>query len=158
MHEARPSADMTSYTFATTIVSQCVLCISLVTACIPCLKPFLDAFHSGMLNVSMKSHNGESSNNSAGNTYALVSLSRGAKESANRSRYIEDEIEVLGISAAAFAVTAPVKPFNESQSTRGIHRTDHWSISYETGERKSTESVTDVSVSDVSGSRTGHPL
>lgn len=156
MHEAHPSADMPSYTFATTIVSQCVLCTSLVTACIPCLKPFLDAFHSGMLNVSMKFHNGESSNKSAGNTYALVNLSRGAKESANRSRYMEDEAEVLGTSAAAFAVTAPVKPFNESQPTRGIHRTDHWSISYETGERKSTESVVDVLGSEMSGSRTGH--
>ena len=158
MHEAHPSADMTSYTFATTIASQCVLCISLVTACIPCLKPFLDAFHSGMLNVSMKFHNGENSNNSAVNTYPLVSLSRGPKESVNRSRYMEDEVEVLGTSAAAFAVTAPVKPFNESQTTKGIHRTDHWSISYETGERKSTESVVDMSGSEVSGRRTGHPL
>ena len=106
----------------------------------------------------MKFHNGESSSNSAGNTYALVSLSRGAKESANRSRYMDDEVEVLGTSAAAFAVTGPVKPFNKPQSTREIRRTGPWSISYETGERKSTESVADESGSEVSGSRTGHPL
>jgi hypothetical protein len=157
MHQAKSSADIGSFTFQTTIASQCVLCISLVAACIPCLKPFLDAFNSGMLDASLKFH-GESSNNSAGNTYALVSIGRGKKESANRSRYMEDEVEVLGTSAAAFAVTAPVKPFSEPRSTQGIHRTDHWSVSYETGERKYTESIVDGPGSEVDGRSTGHSL
>lgn len=110
-----------------------------------------------MLDASLKFH-GESSNNSAGNTYALVSIGRGKKESANRSRYMEDEVEVLGTSAAAFAVTAPVKPFSEPRSTKGIHRTDHWSVSYETGERKYTESIVDGPGSEVDGRSTGHSL
>lgn len=111
-----------------------------------------------MLNVSRKFHSGGSSSNSAGNTYALVSIGRGAKESANRSRYMEDEVEVLGTSAAAFAVTAPVEPFKEPHSTKDIHRIDHWSVHYESRDRKSSESVIDEIVSEVSGNRTGHCL
>lgn len=110
-----------------------------------------------MLDASLR-FRGESSNNSAGNTYALVSIGRGRKESASRCRYIEDEVEVLGTSAAAFAVTGPVEPFNEPRSTKNIHRADHWSVRYETGERESTESVVDVTGSEVSGHSTGHSV
>jgi hypothetical protein len=38
----------------TGITTQCVISISIMTACIPCLKPFLDGFDSGMLNISLQ--------------------------------------------------------------------------------------------------------
>ncbi|KAJ5714611.1 uncharacterized protein N7483_011792 [Penicillium malachiteum] len=103
-----------------------------MTACIPCLKPFLDAFDSGMLNVSLHKRvgGGYSSSSGAGNgdSYALASLSQGPKESSNRSRYADDDIEGLRTSAAAFAVTAPGRLLdldgNASGSTMAIQRTD----------------------------------
>ncbi|KAJ5929894.1 hypothetical protein N7454_006844 [Penicillium verhagenii] len=53
MHKASSSTTMTLYSFETIVTTQLVLCISVLTACIPCLKPFLDAFDSGMLNVAL---------------------------------------------------------------------------------------------------------
>ncbi|GKZ82015.1 hypothetical protein AnigIFM56816_006545 [Aspergillus niger] len=124
-----PSTDMNDAAFATTITTECVLCVSIMTACIPCLKPFLDAFDSGMLNVSLhKRIGGGSNSNSYGNTYALTSMTKGVKESATRSRYLEDEIEGLGTSAAAFAVTSPGQPLCRRDSTLVIQRTDQWSV------------------------------
>ncbi|KAI2826191.1 hypothetical protein CBS76997_7638 [Aspergillus niger] len=124
-----PSTDMNDAAFATTITTECVLCVSIMTACIPCLKPFLDAFDSGMLNVSLhKRIGGGSNSNSYGNTYALTSMTKGVKESATRSRYLEDEIEGLGTSAAAFAVTSPGQPLGRRDSTLVIQRTDQWSV------------------------------
>ncbi|KAL3247357.1 hypothetical protein ABHI18_012429 [Aspergillus niger] len=124
-----PSTDMNDAAFATTITTECVLCVSIMTACIPCLKPFLDAFDSGMLNVSLhKRIGGGSNSNSYGNTYALTSMTKGVKESATRSRYLEDEIEGLGASAAAFAVTSPGQPLGRRDSTLVIQRTDQWSV------------------------------
>ncbi|KAI2863616.1 hypothetical protein CBS147320_6453 [Aspergillus niger] len=124
-----PSTDMNDAAFATTITTECVLCVSIMTACIPCLKPFLDAFDSGMLNVSLhKRIGGGSNSNSYGNTYALTSMTKGVKESATRSRYLEDENEGLGASAAAFAVTSPGQPLGRRDSTLVIQRTDQWSV------------------------------
>ncbi|OJJ72187.1 hypothetical protein ASPBRDRAFT_196296 [Aspergillus brasiliensis CBS 101740] len=124
-----PSTDMNDATFATIITTECVLCVSVMTACIPCLKPFLDAFDSGMLSVSLNKRIGGGSNsNSYGNTYALTTMTKGVKESVTRSRYLEDEVENLGTSAAAFAVTSPGQPLGRRDSTLVIQRTDQWSV------------------------------
>lgn len=124
------STDMTYSAFETRITTQCVLCVSLVTACIPCLKPFLDAFDSGMLGVGLRKRTGASQSDSYGNSYALASMSRAAKEATTRSRYLGDEIEELGTSAAAFAVTSPAQPqqLDEISPSIGIQRTDQWSV------------------------------
>lgn len=125
---------MTTHAFQTTIITQCVICVSLMTACIPCLKPFLDAFDTGMLNVSLHRRIGGGSNsNSYGNSYALAGMSRSKRESVIAPQDVEDEIEMLGSSAAAFAVT----PYGESsvgrspRSTMVIQRTDQWSVKRE---------------------------
>ncbi|GKZ22825.1 hypothetical protein AbraIFM66951_004949 [Aspergillus brasiliensis] len=124
-----PSTDMNDATFATIITTECVLCVSVMTACIPCLKPFLDAFDSGMLSVSLSKRIGGGSNsNLYGNTYALTTMTKGVKESVTRSRYLEDEVEGLGTSAAAFAVTSPGQPLGRRDSTLVIQRTDQWSV------------------------------
>ncbi|KAJ6021940.1 hypothetical protein N7540_007444 [Penicillium herquei] len=128
MHKRPSSVDMTLYSFETTVTTQCVLCISLLTACIPCLKPFLDAFDSGMLNVALNKGTGGSHSNSYSNSYALASMARVARDSATRFQYVEDEVEGLGTSAAAFAVTTPGKPFQAVSSAIAIQRTDQWSV------------------------------
>jgi hypothetical protein len=149
MKSATPSVDIGLYSFEVTILTQCNLCVSLMTACIPCLKPFLDAFDSGMLKVSMLKHATGSNSNSYGNSYALGSMGRGVKESATRSRYMEDEQE-LGTAAAAFAVTTPGKPLGGNNPLR-IHRTDEWTVQSENGKTPSVEE--NVESSDGSGSR-----
>ncbi|OKL55492.1 hypothetical protein UA08_09185 [Talaromyces atroroseus] len=124
--------DMNTNAFATSITTQLNLCVSLMTACIPCLKPFLDAFDSGMLNVSLRERIGgaysKSYGASHGNSYALSSMTRGVKESNIRSHDVEDENEGLGTSASAFAVTSPVRLANGTDPTMAIQRTDQWSI------------------------------
>lgn len=143
---------MNDAAFATTITTECVLCVSIMTACIPCLKPFLDAFDSGMLNVSLhKRIGGGSNSNSYGNAYAMTSMSKGVKESATRSRYMEDEIEGLGTSAAAFAVTSPGQPLGRRDSTLVIQRTDQWSVrcEYVDPRNGSVEDVTERSENSV---------
>ncbi|BCS03210.1 uncharacterized protein AKAW2_70088A [Aspergillus luchuensis] len=149
-----PSTDMNDAAFATTITTECVLCVSIMTACIPCLKPFLDAFDSGMLNVSLhKRIGGGSNSNSYGNAYAMTSMSKGVRESATRSRYMEDEIEGLGTSAAAFAVTSPGQPLGRRDSTLVIQRTDQWSVrcEYVDPRNESVEDVTERSENSVAG-------
>lgn len=130
MRNAPNSADMTQSAFETRITAQCALCVTLITACIPCLKPFLDAFDSGMLGVGLRKRNGGSRSDSYNNSYALASMSRGARKATTRSRYLEDEVEGLGSSAAAFAFTSPVKPqqLEEIRPSMGIQRTDQWSV------------------------------
>ena len=158
MRHAPPSPDVTNAAFATIITTECVLCVSLMTACIPCLKPFLDAFDSGMLNISLhKRIGGASNSNSYGNTYALTSMSKGVKESATRSRFMEDEIEGLGSSAAAFAVTAPGEPLNNRNSKMAIQRTDQWSVRCEYVDPKAG-SIDETEGSEVSVGRADHSL
>ncbi|KAJ5638625.1 hypothetical protein N7528_001015 [Penicillium herquei] len=153
-------ADMNTSSFATVITTQTNLCVSLMTACIPCLKPFLDAFDSGMLNVSLhkRASGGYSSSSGAGNgnSYALASLSRGTKESSNRSRYADDDIEGLGTSAAAFAVTTPSAgrlldlDGDANGSTMAIQRTDQWSVRCEYVDQKDSRPIgDDAEISEV---------
>ncbi|KAJ5625826.1 hypothetical protein N7510_002135 [Penicillium lagena] len=151
MKRASSSADIGLYSFEATILTQLNLCVSLMTACIPCLKPFLDAFDSGMLKVSMLKRATGNNSNSYGNSYALGSMGRGVKESVTRSRYLEDE-QVLGTAAAAFAVTAPGRPL-ENNSLR-IHRTDEWTVQSENGKTPSVDE--NEASSNGSGSRYGH--
>jgi hypothetical protein len=50
MHDSNTTFDAINYN----IVTQCVLSVSITTACVPCLKPFLDGFESGFMLVSFK--------------------------------------------------------------------------------------------------------
>lgn len=68
MRNAPNSADMTQSAFEARITTQCALCVTLITACIPCLKPFLDAFDSGMLGIGLRKRNGGSHSDSYNNS------------------------------------------------------------------------------------------
>ena len=50
VHSPDTTFDAVNYN----IVTQCVLSICITTACIPCLKPFLDGFDSGFMGISFK--------------------------------------------------------------------------------------------------------
>ncbi|KGO36735.1 hypothetical protein PEX1_003950 [Penicillium expansum] len=160
MRNAPNSTDMTQSAFETRITTQCALCVTLITACIPCLKPFLDAFDSGMLGIGLRKRTIGSHSDSYGNSYALTSMSRGAKEATRRSRYLEDEVEGLGTSAAAFAVTDPVKPqkLEEISHSMGIQRTDQWSVRREYIDTKPGSFGEGLEESETSGSRVEHSL
>ncbi|KAJ6144072.1 hypothetical protein N7471_003525 [Penicillium samsonianum] len=160
MRNAPNSTDMTQSAFETRITTQCALCVTLITACIPCLKPFLDAFDSGMLGVGLRKRTGRSRSDSYSNSYALASMSRGAKETTTRSRYLEDEVEELGTSAAAFAITSPVKPhqLEEISPSMGIQRTDQWSVRYEYVDTKPRSFGEGLEESETSGSQVEHSL
>lgn len=157
MRRAGSLADMNTAAFATSITTQLTLCLSVMTACIPCLKPFLDAFDSGMLNVSLHERiDGSYSNSySNSNAYALMSITRGTKESRIRSQYVEDEVEGLGTSASAFAVSPPVRP--AVGSAMSIQRTDQWSVRHEYVDHKEAESLGgETEGSEDRGSRRGN--
>lgn len=61
------------------ILTQVVLSISILTACIPCLKPFLDSFDSGMMGVSFKDRipGGGSHSQSGNRDYKMRDLAYG---------------------------------------------------------------------------------
>ena len=50
MRDSNATFDAINYN----IVTQCVLSVSITTACVPCLKPFLDGFESGFMLISFK--------------------------------------------------------------------------------------------------------
>jgi hypothetical protein len=50
MRDSNATFDAVNYN----IVTQCVLSVSITTACVPCLKPFLDGFESGFMLISFK--------------------------------------------------------------------------------------------------------
>lgn len=136
LHTAYSSSDFTFFSVNSAITTQCVLCLSVLTACIPCLKPFLDGFDSGMLGVGLHRR---TLNGSNGNTYALGDLSN-TKLSVMRSRTGDEEIKGMGYSAAVVAAEK-----ERSISRRGdsgsvsstksdqmiIKRTDQWHVQYE---------------------------
>ncbi|CAI7668089.1 unnamed protein product [Penicillium palitans] len=160
MHNAPNSTDMTQSAFETRITTQCVLCVTLITACIPCLKPFLDAFDSGMLGVGLRKRTGGSRSDSYNNSYALASMSRGAREATTRFLYLEDEAKGLGTSAAAFAFTSPVKPqqLQDIGPSMGIQRTDQWSVRCEYVDTKPRSLGEGLEESETSGSGVEHSL
>jgi hypothetical protein len=78
------SVDPTFDSIAYSISTQCQATFSVIAACIPTLKPFMDRAESGMLNVSLKSR-------SAGGTYGYQSsyvmhpISKGSGKFSNTS-------------------------------------------------------------------------
>jgi hypothetical protein len=113
-----------------------------------------------MLGVGLRKRTGGSRSDSYSNSYALGSMNRGAKETIRRSRYVEDEVEGLGTSAAAFAFTSPVKPqqLEEISPSMGIQRMDQWSVRCEYVDTKPGSFGEGLEESETSGSRVEHSL
>jgi hypothetical protein len=70
-HSSDATFDAVNYN----ILTQCVLSICITTACIPCLKPFLDGFDSGFMGISFKDRMpGGSNSHSHNRDYKLSDL------------------------------------------------------------------------------------
>lgn len=129
---AYDSSDLTSSFTYETIITQTVLSLSITSACIPCLKPFLDGFDTGMLDIAIRPTAGADSHS---DSYAMTRMSK-TTQSALQSRNDGDEYEQLGHSAAAFAVSSPgaareIRPSAKVIHGMAIERTDQWDIRYE---------------------------
>ena len=127
------SSDMIFDSIASGIASQCLLGITILTACIPSLKPFLDGFESGMLGVNFKPQGGTFN----GNNYEMH-VSNSSNRSASRSRNIDVKDNTGAYLAAISSQRSRSSP-GETGSVDSrksdamiIKRTDHWDIRYET--------------------------
>lgn len=108
-----------------------------------------------MLNVALHKRIGGGSNSNAyGNSYALPGISRGKRETVITSQYVEDEIEMLGSSAAAFAITSPEDLPVDRSPTMAIQRTDQWSVRHEYVDAK----VLEDTGSETSANRVGQAI
>ena len=135
----RPDSSSSDVTFSvvnSSIATQCVMSLSVITACIPCLKPFLDSFDSGMLGISFSFRSPHITN---GNNYRMRTFGN-VKDSSLHSPSQENNFQTLGYSAAAVAT------HTERRQSRGqrsgsisstksdamiIRRTDQWKVQYE---------------------------
>ena len=57
IHQDYVSSDCTFSASYSSIATQFVMNLSIISACIPSLKPFLDSFDTGMLNISLYPRN-----------------------------------------------------------------------------------------------------
>ena len=132
------SDDMFFNSIASGIATQCLLCVTIITACIPSVKPFLDGFESGMLAVSLKRPEGKSNLNS----YEMNN-SNSAYKSALRLRNMDGD-------GAGYLAAISGQRSRASQGKTGsldsgksdamiIKRTDQWDIRYENAHSPSLE-------------------
>ena len=136
LHTAYSSSDFIFFSVNSAITTQCVLSLSVFTACIPCLKPFLDGFDSGMLGVGL--HRRTPAGSKA-NTYELGNF-RNTKDSVMHSRIGSGEVKGMGYSAAIVAGDSEGSRSRREDSgsvssTKSdqmiIKRTDQWHVQYE---------------------------
>jgi hypothetical protein len=78
------SVDPTFDSVAYSISTQCQATFSVIAACIPTLKPFMDRAESGMLNVSLKSRPAGGTYGYQ-NSYIMQPLSKGSGKLSNTS-------------------------------------------------------------------------
>jgi hypothetical protein len=71
-----PARNFTFETVSAEVMNQIVMSFSITTACIPCLKPFLDAFDSGQMAVLID-HGRTTGSHSGSRSYPLRDLSLG---------------------------------------------------------------------------------
>ncbi len=154
IHPATGSAtDATWIAVSYNIATEVVLCISIMTACIPCLKPFLDGFDSGMMGVSFKDRMpGSSATGSRG--YKMRDLAYANTKSNNASMMRsqnnekdmiieEDPRHKLGVSVEVVADGADRSPGHNHRGDNGsvasssksdqmiIKKNIQWTVQYE---------------------------
>ena len=149
---ALESSDRTFYSVADSICTQCQICFSIVTACIPVTKPFLDGFASGMLGNSLRH---KIPRNAQATKYYMNTLPGGRHGHRPQSNdAIEDESQGaglnLGSSAAAVGAESDIakadltRRFSISSMRSDqmiINRTDQWSVRYEDHSELSNETL-----------------
>lgn len=125
-------ADATFAMFLPTMLTQVVQCLSIVTACVPYLKPFLDSFQSGaMLAVDASSQNTGAKSRSGSGKFAAAAAS--AQNSSSKQGGRGGDIELTSIPRAAQAqaskpaTTATVTANQGDVSAEGWDRRSHTS-------------------------------
>jgi len=142
LHTAYQSSDYNFASVDSVIITQCVMSLSVISACVPCLKPFLDGFDSGMMGVSLRRRkDGRSGGNSYGNTYEMGNFS-----TAERSRNRDHDRDDPRGKGMGHNTTIMAEDNEQPQSLRRegsgsmssmqsdemiIKRTDQWQVQYE---------------------------
>ncbi|KAL9023803.1 MAG: hypothetical protein Q9196_006963 [Gyalolechia fulgens] len=84
VNRTRDSADETFDTWPTLLCAETVQSLSIITACIPCMKPFLESLESGMLRSDDLRRRGMGGSNSYG-SHHLSDLSKSSGKSMSKS-------------------------------------------------------------------------
>jgi hypothetical protein len=82
--------------------TQIVQCIAIITACVPCLKPFLESLESGFMDLSLTHHTGATYGNasSGSNGHRGVTASKSAISSKNKSNVESFAMDSFGSNNA----------------------------------------------------------
>ena len=117
--------------------------MAITTACIPLLKPFLDGFESGALNVALKR-----SSNPNGNSYEM-SNSNNSNKAALRLRPGDGEgragyLTAISGKGARYTQDETGSMDSAQSDAMIIKRTDRWDIKYESAKASSSELRKDV--------------
>ena len=118
------------------IITQCLLGISIISACLPALKIVSDAFDFGMVAMPVK----PVSTTYGLNSYEMKASANGEKRSAVRSLYVngKDKLKET-VYEAAITSHRSGSVDSERSDKMIIKRTDQWDISYENCHSQSTE-------------------
>lgn len=130
------SSDFVFDTTASSIATQILISIAITTACIPSLKPFLDSFESGALNIYM----GRSGHDLTTKSYEMSNM----KNSSMRSKTGEvvDDVNFrrdgTGHRVAISGQGSSRRRDHDSDSLQSensvamiIKRTDQWTVHYD---------------------------
>lgn len=121
-------ADATFDMFLPTILTQVVQCLSIVTACVPYLKPFLDSFQSGaMLAVDASSQNTGAKSRSGSGKFAAAASAQNSSKQGGRGGDIELTSIPRAAQASKPATTATVTANQGDVSAEGWDRRSHTS-------------------------------
>ncbi|KAG8413526.1 hypothetical protein J3459_015271 [Metarhizium acridum] len=130
-HDIIDKGDATFHMALPTILAQLVQCLSIVTACAPYLKPFLDSFKSGaMIAVDASSQNTGAKSKSGSGKYAAAASAQNSKQRRDSllgrgaSRRGDGDIELGSIPASKTATTVTA---NQDVSAEGWDRRSHTS-------------------------------
>jgi hypothetical protein len=88
MRDSHATFDAVNYN----IVTQCVLSVSIMTACVPCLRPFLDSFESGFMLTSFKGRMPGGSNSLSYRMNNLAYANSGLTNKGSSQNYEKDNM------------------------------------------------------------------
>ncbi|KAF5139349.1 hypothetical protein E5D57_003144 [Metarhizium anisopliae] len=127
-HGLYDESDATFNMFLPTILTQVVQCLSIVTACVPYLKPFLDSFQSGaMLAVDASSQNTGAKSRSGSGKFAAAASAQNSSKHGGRGGDIELTSIPRAAQASKPATTATVTANQGDVSAEGWDRRSHTS-------------------------------
>jgi len=126
LHTYYSSPDFSLDFIPSGLSTQILISISITTACIPALKPFLDSFESGALNIKLnRNTNGAYF---SGNGYELQSKGDGKNKSVVGSRTREEQKEYIDITENGERKADNSSFWSGKSDEMIIKRTDQWTV------------------------------